>query len=241
LLGGVSIAIAGASLQDQRVREVHTASPSASQAPALTLTMAPPATADKRAPVISVTEPAAGATIYTSSVTLRGTTEAGADIDVLDEASNEHLPAQVDPDGRFAADIPLQVGHNWLTLKSTDAGGNVGRDRVDIVRTASAASITLSIAPTGIDLASLPQRLHLSASITDDLGAPADGVQVIFSVSPPRAPTITYATTAVHGNAGWANVVIRNDGLAVGQWLVTVSAELPSGNELSTQTSFNLR
>lgn len=201
----------------------------------------PAATPDNQAPHIEVTQPAAGETIYTSSVTLRGRTEAGADMDVLDEATGEHLPVEVDPQGRFAATITLTVGHNWLTLTSHDQAGNVGHLRVDLVRTASAAGIELTVDPTRIKPDSLPAQVQISAAITDDVGKPADNVPVTFSVSPPNAATMTYATNSVHGVASWPDLVIGNDGLSGGQWVVTVLADLPSGNELSANASVSVR
>ena len=239
LLAGGSIAFASASLHDQPVRSAQSPSPSAREpSPALATV---PATPDQQAPDIRVTQPTADQTIYTDSVTLRGRTDSGADLAVLDEASNEHLPVEVDPDGRFTATIPLDVGHNWLTLTSSDQAGNVARQRVDLTRTASKGSIELSIDPQSIDLAALPQQVHISAAITDDVGQPAENAPVTFSVSPPNAQTMTYATTALHGRASWPSLIIHDDGLAAGQWLVTVVADLPSGNELRGEASFSLR
>lgn len=240
-LAGASIAFASFSLHDRPVSNVQSPSPSAMPGGSPPLTEPPTATPDQRAPNIQVTQPAADEIIYTSSVTLRGRTEAGANMDVLDEVSNEHLPVQVDPDGRFVSTVPLEVGHNWLTLTSQDAAGNAGHRRVDLVRTASAATAELTVEPTSISLAALPQRVRVSASVTDDLGEPADDVQVTFSLSPPNAPTMTYATRTVHGQASWPNLVINNDGLAAGQWLVTVLVELPSGNEVRADASFSVR
>jgi hypothetical protein len=238
LLAGITIALASASLNDKPVRNAQTPSPSVGEPSLVAAT--PSATPDHQAPSIRVTEPTADQTIYTSSVMLRGRTEAGANLDVLDEASNEHLPVQVDPDGRFTATIPLEVGHNWLTLTSKDQAGNVGHERVDLVRTASAASIELLVDATKVDFASLPQQIPVSATITDDLGNPADGTPVTFSVSPPNAATITYATTSDHGHASWPDLTVNDDPQSVGQWLVTVLAQLPSGNELRGNASFKV-
>ncbi len=239
MLAGVSLVLASTSLNDRPLATTQTPSPSPTGQSLAAPT--PAATPDNQAPHIQVTQPGAGATIYTSSATLRGHTEAGADMDVLDEATGEHLPVEVDPQGRFAATIPLTVGHNWLTLTSHDQANNVGHLRVDLVRTASAAGIELTVDPTRIDPASLPQQVKISAAITDDLGKPADNIPVTFSVSPPNAATMTYATNSVHGVATWPEFVIGNDSSSGGQWLVTVLADLPSGNELSANTSVNVR
>jgi hypothetical protein len=239
LLAGVSFVLASASLNDRPIRIAQTPSPSPSGLSSVAAT--PPATPDNQAPHIDVVEPATGQTIYTSSVTLRGRTEAGADMDILDEATGEHLPVEVDPQGRFAATIPLTVGHNWLTLTSHDQANNAGHVRVDLVRTASAAGIELTVDPMRIDPASLPQQVQVNAAITDDQGKPADNVPVTFSVSPPNAATMTYATNSVHGAASWPDLVIGNDSMSGGQWLVTVLADLPSGNELSANASVSVR
>lgn len=239
LLAGVSLVLVSTSLNDRRLANTRTPIPSPSEQSHVAAM--PTATPDNQAPHIEITQPAADETIYTDSVTLRGRTEAGADMDVLDEATSEHLPVQVDPQGRFAATIPLAVGHNWLTLTSHDQASNVGHLRVDLVRTASAAGIHLTVDPTRIDPASLPQQVQISAAITDDLGKPADNVPVTFSVSPPNAATMTYATNSVHGVASWPDLVIGKGSSSGGQWLVTVLADLPSGNELSANASVSVR
>ena len=67
-------------------------------------------TRDSTAPVIRVTRPEPGATVYSDTDTLRGRTEAGATLSVVDVASGESFDSIVEADGRFTADLTLALG-----------------------------------------------------------------------------------------------------------------------------------
>jgi hypothetical protein len=198
-------------------------------------------TRDDIAPVIRVNQPSPDAPVYAATVTLRGRTEAGADMTIVDEASDLNLDSQVTPDGRFEADVDLSVGDNWLLLRSQDPAGNLARTRIDIVRAASLASISLSVSPGNAALSDLPLRVSIVASIRDEQDQPVDGAQVTFGLSPPDRATQTYLTTSTGGTAEWPHLTIEDDGHAAGDWLVTVLAVLPSGTELRDSQTFSLQ
>ena len=65
---------------------------------------------DDVAPTIRVTQPSTDVPIYGSSVTLRGRTEAGADIAITDLETGDDLASTIDNDGRFSALLTLVDG-----------------------------------------------------------------------------------------------------------------------------------
>jgi len=77
--------------------------------------------------------------------------------------------------------------------------------------------------------------------VRDELGRPADGVEVTFGLSPPNAATRTFRTTTLDGLAAWPDLQIVDDGYAAGTWLVTVRAVLSSGAELREDHSFSVQ
>lgn len=198
-------------------------------------------TRDSTAPVIRVTRPVAGATVYTASYSMRGRTEAGATLEVVDVASGAQLKTIVEDDGRFAADLALVLGDNQLLVSSRDAAGNTASTHVVIRRADSLAALTLTVSDDQLKAVDLPQRLVATAFIQDERGQPVDGAEVTFSVSPPNATTITYRTLSVAGEAQWPELDIASADDPHGSWLVTVLAVLPSGTELRANKSLSVR
>lgn len=198
-------------------------------------------TRDTTPPVIRVTRPERGQTVYVEQNILRGRTEAGATIDITDIASGAAIAASVDADGRFTADLTLALGDNQLQLSSRDPAGNEASARITITRASSLAVLTLTISVDQLRVADLPQQLEAIAIIADENGQPVDGAQVTFSLSPPNATTLTYRTLSIAGKASWPDLEIAGADDPQGSWLVTVLAVLPSGTELRANKSVSVR
>lgn len=203
--------------------------------PAITMTR------DMTAPVIRVTRPEPGATVFSERFSMRGRTEAGASLSVVDMASGAQIDTSVEPDGRFTTDLTLALGDNQLLLSSRDPAGNTASTHIVIRRANSLAALTLTLSDDRLKAEDLPQRLVATVHIQDERGQPVDGAQVTFSVSPPNATTMTYRTTSVAGQADWSELDIASADDPLGSWLVTVLVELPSGLELRTNKSISVR
>lgn len=198
-------------------------------------------TRDSTAPVIRVSGPEPGATVYSATDTLRGRTEAGATISVVDAQSGAPFDATVDPDGRFRADLTLDLGANELLLSSRDPAGNQASVHVTLIRADSMSALTLTVTASTLKAAELPQRLGASVFIQDERGQPASGAQVTFSLSPPNSTTMTYRTTSAAGWATWPELDIATADDPHGVWLLTVLAVLPSGGELRASKTVTVR
>ena len=198
-------------------------------------------TRDSVQPVIRVSSPARDTVVYAANVILRGRTEAGATMSVVDLASGTEFETLVEPDGRFAADLALEPGTNRLLLSTRDAVGNAASARITIERGESLAQLDLTISAKELSRSELPVRFEIVAALRDELGNPADYARVTFSLSPPNAATMTYVTTSAGGLASWPSLEVTGGDEAVGTWLVTVMAVLPAGTELREDASFSVR
>jgi hypothetical protein len=196
---------------------------------------------DTTAPLIRVTRPEPGSTVYSAAETLRGRTEAGATLTVTRTDTGQELETSVSLDGRFEAALALDLGATALTLYSVDPAGNAASTRLTIERAESLAVVTLTVSADKLKVAELPQRLGATAVIADERGDAVEGAEVTFSLSPPNAPTMTYRTTSIDGRARWPDLEIEGIGSPVGTWLVTVLAVLPSGAELRDDESVVVR
>jgi hypothetical protein len=119
--------------------------------------------------------------------------------------------------------------------------GNEASARVVLTRADSLAALTLSVSKGDLRVEDLPLRLEAVAWVLDERGQPVDGIEVVFSLSPPNSTTMTYRTTAVAGRAIWSDVEVSGAGEALGNWLVTALAVLPSGAELRDDEGISVR
>lgn len=195
---------------------------------------------DSTPPDIRVTQPESDTTAYGATETLRGRTEAGASIEVVEVGTNRPVEAAISGDGQFRATLHLDMGNNEFVLRSEDPAGNKSATRLAVTRSMSLGSINLSVSVDEVALADLPVTVRATALVRDELGRAADGAAVTFSLSPPNRGTTTYQATTVNGQASWPNMIVTGE-RATGVWLVTVLATLPSGEELRGDASFSVQ
>ncbi|HUR15937.1 MAG TPA: hypothetical protein VMZ33_01510 [Candidatus Limnocylindrales bacterium] len=195
-------------------------------------------TSDSTAPEIQILRPEPGTIAYAGRETMRGRTEAGASIEIYARGSEQELPVSIGGDGRFEAVIVLAMGDNDFTLRSIDLAGNPTTVHHVITRQVTLASITLNSSIEEVALAGLPAAVDLTANVRDEHGGKLEGVDVVFSLSPPTRATTTYRATTRNGVARWSNVSIPDSPTSVGTWLATVLVILPSGEELREDVAF---
>jgi hypothetical protein len=198
-------------------------------------------TRDSAAPPLSLTLPESDAPTTNGQATVAGLTEAGAAVTVANRATGQSLDLTADAGGRFGVIVGLELGSNRIELTSRDALGNEGRLRLTIERIVSHASVKLTLSPTELHLDELPVVIEMVALIEDAAGRPAEGAQVVFSISPPGQPTATYTTTSAGGVAEWRNFRLPRDGTQNGRGQVTVMVTLADDELLTESGSFSVR
>ena len=238
LLVGVGITFAGNALNGNGSGQTRSPAPDPTRAAAAP---SPTPSPDTKAPQIHISRPKQGSVVYGAIETLRGRTEAGATLTVIDETLGAEVETTVERDGTFEAELSLQAGENSFSLNSQDPAGNRASARLVVTRTTSLGSAMLSISATDVDFGALPTTLNVATVVYDENGVPSDGAEVVFSLSPPNGGTNTYGATTVNGEARWADMVVSGGRRAIGKWLVTVLVSLPSGEKLRDDTFFTVR
>ncbi len=196
---------------------------------------------DGTPPAIRISRPESGATVYGATETLRGRTEPGASLEIVEEGAASPIVANVADDGRFEGVLHLHKGENTFVLRSQDPAGNRSSTRFVVSRATSLASINLTLSVEELALADLPATLDVVALVRDELGRASEGTAVTFGLSPPNRGTTTYRAVTAGGAARWPDMIVAGDSRAVGTWLVTVLAVLPSGEELREDATFSVR
>jgi 2',3'-cyclic-nucleotide 2'-phosphodiesterase (5'-nucleotidase family) len=103
-------------------------------------------------------------TSLTSGLTISGTAEAGASVELFDGSTSLGTTVAA-ANGTFSLDVSLPAGARSITARATDAAGNVSPPSALLLITVDAAAAT---APSGLDLAAVDDTgVSSSDNITD--------------------------------------------------------------------------
>ena len=198
-------------------------------------------TLDKVAPGLRITAPADGAVINSPSAEVRGITEAGAAVTVLNASNSAKSEVTAAADGSFQTSIELGPGTNDLTVTAVDGAGNTATSSRSIVHGSGKADAQLTLSQDKFRLRRLPATFNVDLLVFDADGLAVDGAPVTFSLSPPGQPTSTYDATTDHGSASWLGITLPHDSTEVGTGFVTASLTLPDGTVLRNTVHFEVR
>ena len=181
---------------------------------------------------ISITAPAAGAVIESSSVTMTGTTTPGAKV-VIEATDTDTGPpsatatATAGADGSFSADVPIGFGTNVLTATAT-AGSGTGYAQVTVVGDIISGTTVLDVTdPTGDDNG--PGTFQYPASADFVAGSfDITRFQVITSGSQVFLRTTLRTLTPTFGNV-------------IGAQMLDIYVHSPGGGATSTAAAFPQR
>ena len=188
-------------------------------------------TVDDREPKIEIKEPDDGSVVNSVVATVRGVTDPGLVVTVRNPAVGAMTEAIADERGVFITEIRLDKEENRIELTTEDAAGNKATRILNVVRGDSVPEAKLTISKQKLKMGDLPASLDVRLELNDPDGRPvADGVLVVFSISPPGfLSTETYETQTVDGFARWDDVVIAREGAMKGNGFITARAELGAG------------
>jgi Bacterial Ig domain len=197
-------------------------------------------TLDDVVPRINLIEPQDHGIVNAPTVTITGRTEGGAKVVATNLTQPYTGTATADADGQFSVDMALDPGGNDLTLTATDVAGNTGRLDVTLTRGTGGLDGTLTLSRTIFRTRQLPATFDVTFLVIDAQGVAVDGAPVTFSLSPPGAPTSTYAATTEAGLASWIGVTL-SEGTQAGDGLVTARVTLPGGSTIQKSEPFTVK
>jgi glucoamylase len=106
---------------------------------------------------VTITAPAQGSTLATSSTTVTGTTTPGSAVTIASADTTTGAPASVTSttaaaDGSFSASVPVSFGSNAITVSATAPGGrSTGYDQVTVTNEGGGNTVLDVTDPTGDD------------------------------------------------------------------------------------------
>ena len=165
---------------------------------------------DTTAPKVTISSPAAGATLNAPVATITGKTQARSSVVAHDTVSGASATTSAAADGTFSLTIALASGSNSITVSATDPAGNVGAATLTLKRGAGRLTAKITASAYQFSARSLPQPITLRATVTNPDGNPLAGANVTFSLSVPGVPAIsTDAVTDSNGNATFTTTIPR--------------------------------
>jgi glucoamylase len=185
------------------------------------------------ATAVTITSPASAATIEGGSVTVTGTTAAGATVDILTQdtdtgAAATTVSTTADASGGYSAPVAIGFGTNVITVAATTAAGATGYAQTSVIGDVSGGTTVLSVTdPTGDDNG--PGTYQYPTSSSYSAGSwDLTGFQVI------TAGSEVYLRTSL------ANLV-PTFGSVDGAQLLDVYVHDPSATATSTAAAFPTR
>jgi hypothetical protein len=198
-------------------------------------------TLDQVAPSLRITAPAEGAVINSPSAEIRGITEPGVPVTVLNTSNSAKSEVTAAADGAFQTMIELGPGKNDISVTAADAVGNSTKNTRSVVHGTGKSDVQLTISQDTFRLRRLPTTFDADVLVFDADGVAVDGAAVTFTLSAPGQPTSRYDATTDHGAASWLGITLSRDATEAGTGFVTVMVTLADRTVLRDNVPFEVK
>lgn len=199
-------------------------------------------TRDNTAPTVEITSPTPGQLVSGAEVTVRGTSEAGVEIQLRNDTSGLTSSGKANSNGGYAINISLRDGVNLLTVVATDGVGNSARTSVEITTNASVGRVIAVVNPATIFLNKSPKAFRITATATDSTGATVSGATVCMLITAPGlAPISLPCTTSDSNGRAIGEYTFPENYNTEGRGLILVTYTLSQGDPLEATTPFTVK
>jgi hypothetical protein len=192
---------------------------------------------DTHAPTLKVDSPRDHQDVDGDRVTVRGESDPGTTISILNRKTDAESPLTVGPSGEFEEVVLLEPGDNELRIKATDVAGNVQSLDRSVVRAGAGVKPKITVNPGQLSARRLPQSVRVIAKLLDKEKNPVKGARVTFTLSVPGQATerSQEIVSGADGTATW-KVEIPSEGIETGDAQVTLVAQLPVGGKVTADS-----
>jgi hypothetical protein len=178
--------------------------------------------------------------VNAKTATIKGETQARSRVGVFNSTSKQTVNGAADENGKFAINMPLIAGSNNIVLTVVDPAGNVNHAIINLLKGSGKLEASLVASAYTIKLSKLPERVRLSATVTDPDGRPLENARLTFTLAAPGVPAVTSKRilTAGDGSASWSTTIPR--GATAGQVSCTVIVQTAKYGQTTDRTVINL-
>jgi hypothetical protein len=170
-------------------------------------------TQDPDAPALTITAPSDRTEVSTRTVTVKGTSEVGAEVTIRNESNGVGpISLTVGSSGEFEKAVQLQYGINRIAVESKDQTAVSRRKVVRVTRVDSQPYFKVDVTPKRI---SKPGPIKVVVTVTDAEGEPMAEATVAYTLRSPTSPSDTHTdVTGANGRSVWKTDVAWSSSLA---------------------------
>lgn len=176
---------------------------------------------DQSKPKVNVISPKNNAQVNKSQATVKGKSQAGAEIR-LQNANNGAIATTIaGSDGLWETQIAIANGLNPITVTATDPAGNENRAELTLRKGSGRLQAALSTSAARFKASRLPRTITLTVTVTDPDGRRLQGATALFTVSVPGLEAIVSSE-------------IRTDSNGIASFQTSIPAGAMPGSGLAT-------
>lgn len=191
-------------------------------------------------PKVEITSPKDGASVTKATATIKGKTQAGSEVRLVNSANGAVATATAATDGLWESSIAVGGGPNLITVTVTDPAGNTNTATLTLRKGTGTLKADLTGSTYRFKAAKLPQSITLTVRVTNPDGQAMAGSTALFTLSVPGLEAIVSGevrtgadgtatfTTAIPAGAtkggGLATVLVTTDafGTATDRVVITI-------------------
>ena len=177
---------------------------------------------DQSKPKISVTSPKNNAQVKKATVTVKGKSQAGAEVRLTNAANGAIATTTAGDDGLWETTLAIADGGNAITVTATDPAGNENSTDLNLRKGSGKLTATLTGSAYRFKASRLPKEITLTVAVTGPDGRRVAGAVALFTVSVPGLEAIVSGEIPTNGNGVASFTTTIPSGATPGSGLATV-------------------
>ena len=176
---------------------------------------------DQSKPKVSVISPENNAQVKKAVVTVKGKSQAGAEIRLTNAANGAIATTMAGKDNLWETRLAIADGSNVITITATDPAGNQNATELSLRKGSGRLTASLTSSAYRFKASKLPKSITLKVAVTGPDGRRVAGATALFTITVPGLEAIVSGEipTNKSGVASFTTTIpagaTRGDGLAV--------------------------
>jgi hypothetical protein len=187
---------------------------------------------DQSKPKVSVISPKNNAQVKKAVVTIKGKSQAGAEIRLVNAANGAIATVVAGKDNLWETTLAIADGSNAITITATDPAGNENATELNLRKGSGRLTAALTSSAYRFKASRLPQDITLKVAVTGPDGQRVAGATALFTISVPGLEAIVSGEVPTNKSGVASFTTTIPAGATPGGGLATVL--VTSGNDTTT-------
>ncbi len=173
-------------------------------------------------PKVQVLSPKNNASVTKATVTIKGKTQAGSTVRLVDDINGATATTTADKDGLWDSRLSVGQGVNTIAITITDPAGNDNTGSLTLRRGSGKLVASLTGTAYRFKASRLPKRVSFTVVVTDPGGHRLAGATALFTVSVPGLQAIVSGQIRTNSSGSATFTTSIPKGAMPGSGLATV-------------------